>query len=153
MRRRSGAARGRPGFFTFLSSAWRFVAFILHLSWGFETTAMTVSCMYRASTEADDHFRWLYFTFHIYTITMIPFPCSNLDGFSACVHAPSQNPRFTKPHGAPIGGYLTPPFSTCGVHVQRSASGTASMTLATCSPQPNQVVFSAHSSVAALRAG
>lgn len=41
-----------------------------------------------------------------------------------------------------MGGYVLPPTSTPGSQVQRSASGTTSMTAATWLPQPNQVVFS-----------
>lgn len=44
---------------------------------------------------------------------------------------------------AAIGGYCFPFFSTFGSHVQRSASGTWSITDGTWEPQPHQEAFSA----------
>ena len=38
-----------------------------------------------------------------------------------------------------LGGYLVPPTSTFGSQVQRSSSGTLSMTMATWEPQPHHV--------------
>jgi hypothetical protein len=37
-----------------------------------------------------------------------------------------------------IGGYILPPRSVFGVHVQRSLSGIPSMTCGTCLPHPHQ---------------
>lgn len=49
-----------------------------------------------------------------------------------------------------LGGYLVPPTSTFGSQVQRSSSGTLSMTMATWEPQPHHVDLPQLSQVAFL---
>jgi len=49
-----------------------------------------------------------------------------------------------------LGGYLVPPMSTFGSQVQRSSSGTLSMTMATWEPQPHHVDLPQLSQVAFL---
>jgi hypothetical protein len=59
-------------------------------------------------------------------------------------HDQSFHKAIHKSGCGPLGGYCLPSFSTLGVQVHRSFSGTSSMMLGTWLPHPHQLAFSVH---------